>query len=98
MNYAKRLAHGVQVNKSRETMATNDLEEITLHVTPEAARMFRELTREEQLRLETMVSLQLLGKLQPRRPLDDVIDDMSRTAQERGLTPELLKEILSDDA
>ncbi len=78
-------------------MAANDLEEITLHVTPEAARMFRDLTREEQLRLETMVSLQLLGKLQPRRPLDDVIADMSRNAQERGLTPELLEDILRDD-
>ena len=79
-------------------MATNDLEEITLHVTTEAARMFRELPPDEQLRLETMVSLQLLGKLQPRRPLDDVITDMSRAAQERGLTPEILEEILRDDA
>jgi len=78
-------------------MAANDLEEITLHVTPEAARLFRDLTREEQLRLETMVSLQLLGKLQPRRPLDDVIADMSRIAQERGLTPEVLEDMLRDD-
>ena len=78
-------------------MAANGLEEITLHVTPEAARLFRDLPREEQLRLETMVSLQLLGKLQPRRPLGDVIADMSRMAQERGLTPEMLEEILRDN-
>ena len=44
-----------------------------------------------------MVSLQLLGKLQPTRPLDDVIADMSHMAQERGLTPELLEEILRDE-
>jgi len=74
-------------------MAANDIEEITLRVTPEAARKFRDLTREEQLRLETMVSLQLLGKLRPQRPLDDVIADICRAAQERGLTPELLEEI-----
>ncbi len=78
-------------------MAANELEEITLRVTPDAARVFRQATPEEQLRLETMVSLQLLGKLQPRRSLDDVIADMSRMAQERGLTPELLENILRDD-
>jgi hypothetical protein len=95
MNYTKQLAYGVHPYERRETMAANDLEEIKLHVTSEAARVFRTLTREEQLRLETMVSLQLLGMLQPRRPLGDVIADMSRAAQERGLTPELLEEILS---
>lgn len=79
-------------------MATNDLEEITLQVTPEAARAFRELSHEEQLRLETMVSLQLPGKLQPRRSLDETIADMSRATRELGLTPDLLADSLRDDA
>ena len=71
-------------------MATED---ITLRVSPEAARAYREATPQEQLKLEALVSLQLLGYLQPRRSLDDLITEMSQHAQERGLTPELLVEI-----
>jgi flagellar biosynthesis/type III secretory pathway protein FliH len=41
-----------------ESMTT---EEITLRVSPEAARAFRQASPEEQLRLETLVSLQLIG-------------------------------------
>ena len=39
---------------------------------------------------------QLLGKLQPARGLDEVIEDMSRQAPERGLTPEILEVLLRD--
>jgi hypothetical protein len=75
-------------------MATD---EITLRVSPEAARAFREASRQEQLKLEALVSLQLLGKLQPQRGLDEVIEEMSRQAQERGLTPDILETLLHDD-
>lgn len=73
-------------------------EEITLRVSEEAARAFHQATPGEQLRLETLVSLQLLDELQPRRPLEEVIVEMSRQAQEHGLTPEKLAELLRDDA
>ena len=69
-------------------------EEITLRVSPEAARAFRSATPQEQLKLETLVSLQLLGSLQPRRSLDAIIADLGQEAQERGLTPERLERIL----
>jgi len=44
------------------------------------------------------VSLQLLAMLQPSRPLDEIIEDIGKHAQEAGLTPELLEELLRDDA
>jgi hypothetical protein len=72
-------------------------EEIMLRVSPEAARAFREASRQEQLKLEALVSLQLLGKLQPRRGLNEVIEEMSQLAQERGLTPEILETLLHDE-
>ena len=72
-------------------------EKIMLRVSPEAARAFREASRQEQLKLEALVSLQLLGKLQPRRGLDEVIEEMSQQAQERGLTPEILETLLHDE-
>lgn len=73
-------------------------EEITLRVSPEAAQAFRQASPEQQLRLETLVSLQLLGKLRSSRSLDEIIDDLSRQAQENGLTPQLLEELLRDEA
>lgn len=76
-------------------MATED---ITLRVSPEAARAYREATPQEQLKLEALVSLQLLGHLQPRRSLDDLIAEMSHQARERGLTPEILGELLRDES
>lgn len=74
------------------------LEEITLRVSAAAAEAFRRATPDEQLRLETLVSLQLIGKLQPSRSLDDIMREMSQQAQERGLTPAILDELLRDDA
>jgi hypothetical protein len=73
-------------------------EEITLRVSPEAAQAYRRATPQEQLKLEALVNLQLLGQLQPRRTLDAIISDMSLQAQERGLTPEALADLLRDDS
>ena len=76
-------------------MATED---ITLRVSPEAAEAYRKATPQERLKLEALVTLQLLGQLQPRRSLDEVMADMSEQAQQRGLTPEVLEELLRDDS
>jgi hypothetical protein len=76
-------------------MATED---IVLRVSPEAAEAYRRATPQERLKLEALVSLQLLGQLQPRRSLDEVMADMSQQAQQRGLTPEVLEELLRDDS
>jgi hypothetical protein len=73
-------------------------EEITLRVSPEAAQAYRRATPQEQLKLEALVNLQLLGQLQPRRTLDAIIADMSLQAQERGLTPEVLADLLRADS
>ncbi|HEV2238316.1 MAG TPA: hypothetical protein VGR57_16760 [Ktedonobacterales bacterium] len=74
------------------------IEEITLRVSAEAAQAFRRATPEEQLRLETLVSLQLMGQLQPRRGLDEIMAEMSQQARARGLTPEILEDLLRDSA
>jgi hypothetical protein len=76
-------------------MATED---IVLRVSPEAAEAYRKATPQERLKLEALVSLQLLGQLRPRRSLDEVMADMSQQAQQRGLTPEVLEELLRDDS
>ena len=72
-------------------------EEITLRVSPAAAEAYRKATPPERSKLEALVSLQLLNQLQPKRSLDEVMADMSQQAQQRGLTPDLLEELLRDD-
>ncbi len=79
-------------------MATDATEQITLHVTADAARAFLNASPQERLKLEALVSLQLLGELHPRRDLDAIIAEMSQQAQERGLTPEILEDLLHDSS
>ena len=71
-------------------------EEITIRVSSEAARAFRDASPQDRLKLEALVSLQLLGELRPKRSLSEVIADMSAQAEERGLNPEILQDLLRD--
>ena len=71
-------------------------EPITIHVDPEAARIFNNATPEERRKLELKFTLELLGTAQRRQSLEEFAKDVSRKAQERGLTPEILQELLSE--
>lgn len=73
-------------------------EPITINVDPEAARIFKNASPEQRAKLELLISLQLRSSSQqPARSLTEVMDEIGRKAQERGLTPEILEEILRDE-
>lgn len=73
-------------------------EPITINVDPEAARIFKSASPEQRLKLELLISLQLRSSSQrPERSLTEVMDEIGRKAQERGLTPEILEELLRDE-
>jgi hypothetical protein len=72
------------------------VEEITIRVDPDAARAYREVSEEERRRLDWLLNLRLREAMQPGRPLAEVMRDISRKAQERGLTPEILRTILDE--
>jgi len=61
-----------------------------------AARVFRNASPEERRTLEALVSLQLLDAMTPTLSLRELMDEISQRAQERGLTEELLQEILKE--
>jgi hypothetical protein len=82
-----------QIERGTRAMTT---EEITLRVSQEAARAFERATPAERLRLEALVSLQLLGRLPLRNSLDESIERLSQEAQRRGLTPDVLEELLRE--
>jgi hypothetical protein len=69
-------------------------EEITIRVDSEAARAYRAASEEERRKLDVLLSLRLHDALRPVGSLKDLMREISRKAQERGLTPEILESIL----
>ena len=72
-------------------------ETITIRVAPDAARVFNTVSADQQRKLEALLSLRLLELAQQEESLEDVMRDISRKAQARGLTPDMLESILSDE-
>jgi hypothetical protein len=69
---------------------------ITIRVSPEAARVYNSATAEQQRKLEVLLSLKLTEVARTPRPLEEIMDEISRKAQARGLTPEILESLLDE--
>jgi hypothetical protein len=69
---------------------------ITIRVNSEAARIFETASEEQRRKFEALLSLRLTQATREKRTLEEVMDDMSQKAQERGLTPEILDSILNE--
>jgi hypothetical protein len=72
------------------------MQTIQIQVTPEAARAFRNASEPERKKLELLLNLRLLEVSRARKPLEDVMREISRSAQARGLTPEILDDLLEN--
>ena len=72
------------------------MQTISIQVSSEAARAYQKANTEERKKMELLLSLRLLEVARNHRPLRQVMSEISRSAQERGLTPEILKELLDD--
>jgi len=77
-------------------MSTTGIEEITIRVDAEAARAYREAPDEQRRKLDLLMNLRLHDALRAGGSLKDLMRDISRKAQERGLTPEILESILRE--
>lgn len=71
-------------------------EPITIQVDPEAALAYRSVSDQERRKLDLLLSLRLREVTRPGASLEDVMDDISRNAQERGLTPDILQAMLDE--
>ncbi|HLE90630.1 MAG TPA: hypothetical protein VI753_05730 [Anaerolineales bacterium] len=71
-------------------------ETIVIQVTPEAAKAFRSASESERKKMELLLNLRLLEVTRARKPLEQVMREISRSAQERGLTEEILNNLLKD--
>ena len=70
---------------------------LTIRVSPEAARTYETASEEQKRKLDTLLSLKLHQVSRSQRSLEEIMSDISRKAQERGLTPEILDSILDDE-
>jgi len=69
---------------------------ITIRVSPEAASAYETAPAEQRRKLDALLSLKLAEVMRTKRPLEAIMSEMSRKAQERGLTPEILESILAE--
>jgi hypothetical protein len=69
---------------------------ITIHVNSEVAQAYLTASAEDRRKIDFLASFQLAENLRSPEPLGKVIEEMSREAQSRGLTPEILSTLLHD--
>ena len=73
-----------------------ETQEITIRVSSHAARVYEGASKEERRKLDLLLSLKL-GEVQRRkRPLEEIMSEISQKTQERGLTPEALESFLNE--
>jgi len=71
---------------------------IMVPVDEATARAYSESSTEDQLRIQMLLRLQLKTlAVAPRRSLQELMDEIGAKAQSRGLTPEILDELLQDE-
>ncbi len=70
--------------------------QITVRVTLEAAAIYESATEQERRKLDALISLRLSEAAESSRSLKEIMREASKEAQMRGLTEDLLKEILDE--
>lgn len=71
-------------------------DQITVSVDPDVAKLYRASSPDERRKLDLLVNLRLRDVASPGRSLEEVVREMSRNAQRRGLTEEALQSILAE--
>ena len=71
-------------------------DQITVSVDNDVANSYRSASISDRRKLDVLVNLRLREATESRRSLREVMREVSRNAQRRGLTPSVLKSILDD--
>jgi hypothetical protein len=70
------------------------MQEITIRVEPSAAAIYLGASEQDRRKLDALLSLRLTEAARQSRSLREVIRDASEEAKAKGMTPEILREIL----
>ena len=71
-------------------------DQITISVGADAASAYRAASEEDRRKLDLILSLRLTEAARSSRPLRDVMRQIRRNAEERGLTPGILESLLDE--
>ena len=69
---------------------------ITVSVDSDVAKAYRSASDSERRKLDLLINLWLRDVTKPGKSLRETMSEISRNAQRRGLTPEILQSILDD--
>lgn len=69
---------------------------ISIPLDPKTADIYRSASVDDKKKLQVLLSLWLREYEKPSKPLGELMDEISKKAQERGLTPTILESILND--
>ena len=68
----------------------------SIQVSPAVARAYRKASASERKKMELLLSMRLLEVSRSRKYLEQIMHEVSRSAEERGLTPEVLDDLLNE--
>lgn len=69
---------------------------ITIAVDPDLADAYRATSDQDRRKLDLLLNLRLRDITRTGESLQDVMTEITQNAQARGLTPEILEELLGD--
>ena len=72
-------------------------EQITVSVDSDIATIYRSASVEDRRKLDLLINLRLRDVVESGISLTEIMSDVSRNAQRRGLTREILQSILDGD-
>jgi hypothetical protein len=71
---------------------------ISIEVDAGSAQALAQASSQERRKLELLLSLRLRELIKaPARPLSDIMDEVGKEAEARGMTPEVLESLMRDD-
>ncbi len=72
-------------------------DQITVSVDSDVAELYRASSVVERRKLDLLVSLRLRDVAESERSLEDIVREVSRNAQCRSLTEEILQSLLAEE-
>lgn len=73
-----------------------NMDRITVTVDSEVAEKYRSASDMDRRRMDFLINSHLRRMMGPRRPLEEIMDEIGHQAQQRGLTWEILQSILDE--
>ncbi len=75
-----------------------ETDQITIRVDAEAAKAYRAASEEERRRIDSLLNLKLRSATRSQVSLKRYMDEISKRAEARGGTPDILESLLNDEA